>query len=151
MYPEKKSKKKGAHPKVTLRSRLTPGTVVILVAGRQQYKGVRMVFVKLLESGHLLLAGPTSLNGRPLMPVLQNFVIATSTKVPLNKQTTEAAKKITFSMFKKERKQKPKESGIFSDTTAVVRTVFPCSSLLSKCLSLSSIRISTPLINNLAN
>ena len=120
MYPEKPAKKKGAFPKVTLRRRLTPGTVVILVAGRQHYKGIRMIFVKLLESGHLLLAGPHSLNRRPLMPVLQNFVIATSTKIPLTKEATLAAKKINFSMFKTVKKQKPKDSGIFTDSAAVV-------------------------------
>merc|ERR1712004_327046 len=115
--PLKKSKKKGPYPWITLRKTLTPGTVVILVSGRQNHKGRRMVFVKLLESGHLLLAGPKGLDRMPLMPVLQNFVIATSTKIPLTDGVKTAADKINFSMFKRIRERKSKESGIFAESS----------------------------------
>lgn len=78
--PYKRSSSK-PHPQAVAKS-LTPGKVLILLSGK--YRGKRVVLLKRLPSGLLLVAGPHKLNGVPLKRVNQAYVLATSATVPLD-------------------------------------------------------------------
>lgn len=76
-------KRKRNQPKPsTGRKNIQPGSVVILLSG--PHRGRRVVVLKTLTSGNLLVTGPYALNGVPLKRVNPAYVIATSTKVSLD-------------------------------------------------------------------
>jgi large subunit ribosomal protein L6e len=103
-YPADDEKKhtKRSKPKPTkLRKGVEPGSVLVLLSGR--FRGKRVVFLKQLPSGLLLVTGPYKVNGVPIKRVNQAYTLTTSTKVPIN--GVDVAK-IDDSLFKKEKKSK---------------------------------------------
>merc|ERR1712110_201161 len=113
-YPAEDVKKKlnnhnNTSKQTKLRASITPGTVLILLAGR--FKGQRVVFLKQLDSGLLLITGPYEVNGVPLRRVPQSYVIATQTKIDISGLTVPAA--VNDDFFKKEQTKKKKTDEVF--------------------------------------
>merc|ERR1712224_1030588 len=93
-----------------LKASLTPGTVCILLAGR--FRGKRVIFLKQLKSGLMLVTGPHGINGVPLRRVNQAYVIATKTKVSLTGIKTDA---VTDAFFAREKGTEASEKTVSAE------------------------------------
>ena len=69
--------------KRTVRSSLSAGTVAILLAG--VHKGKRVVVLKQLETGLLLVTGPFKLNGTPLRRYVAKAIVDCQHQQPTTK------------------------------------------------------------------
>lgn len=91
---------KPAKPRATLQ----PGAILILLAGR--FRGKRVVLLKHLSQGVLLVTGPFKVNGVPLRRVNARYVIATSGKVELKGVDEKTIEKVAEDgYFTREKKQ----------------------------------------------
>merc|ERR1711976_604072 len=63
----------------SLRSSLTPGRIAVVLAG--VHKGKRVVVLKQLASGLVLITGPMKVNGCPVRRINQIYLLATSESI----------------------------------------------------------------------
>ena len=104
-------KRKCKVPKKThITPELTPGQVLILLSGR--FRGRRVVYLKKLESGLLLVTGPYKYNGVPLKRVNAAYVLPTNTKVKVDGKVAE---KIDDKFFKRVEVKREKEEDFFEE------------------------------------
>jgi large subunit ribosomal protein L6e len=91
-----------------LRESLQPGTILILLAGR--FRGKRVVLLKHLDQGVLLVTGPFKVNGVPLRRVNARYVIATSTRVDISGVDAKTLEKVSSPDYFTKEKSKEKKS-----------------------------------------
>merc|ERR1712025_598424 len=92
--------------KRSLRSTLQPGTVAIVLAGA--HKGKRVVVLKQLASGLVLVTGPMKLNGCPMRRINQIYLLATQTTVDVS--AVKVPENINDDYFKRAKAPKAKKA-----------------------------------------
>jgi len=120
-YIRKPLERKGKPKPTKLRKSITPGTILILLSGR--FRGKRVVFLKQLPSGLLLVTGPYKINGVPLRRVNQAYVIATSTKVDLTGIDSSKFEDAQFRPDAKKAKKAAKTDKSFFETDSKEKVV----------------------------
>ncbi|KAJ5158622.1 Translation protein SH3-like subgroup [Penicillium coprophilum] len=95
-----------------VRETLVPGTILILLAGR--FRGKRVILLKSLDQGVLLVTGPFKINGVPLRRVNSRYVIATSKRVDISGVDAKSIEKISApGYFTKDKKAEKKTEEAF--------------------------------------
>lgn len=89
---------------------------MIILAGR--FRGKRVVYLKNLEDGTLLVTGPFKINGVPLRRVNSRFVIATKTKINVSSVELAKFKVEYFAKEKKASNSKKSEKDFFNEAGA---------------------------------
>merc|ERR1711904_648485 len=92
---------------------IVPGSVVILLSGR--FRGKRVVCLKTLGSGLLLVSGPYKLNGVPLKRVNAAYVIPTSSKLNVSGVDVSSINDSFFGKSKAAKNAKNTEDQFFGD------------------------------------
>ncbi|KAF2787043.1 hypothetical protein K505DRAFT_288610 [Melanomma pulvis-pyrius CBS 109.77] len=111
-----KKARKTAHP-TKYRESLAPGTVLILLSGR--FRGKRVVLLRNLSQGVLLITGPFKSNGVPLRRVNHRYVIATSTVVDIVGVDDEVLERVSKDEYwAREKKDGKGEDEFFKDSEA---------------------------------
>lgn len=98
---------------------------MIVLAGR--FRGKRVVYLKNLGNGVLLVTGPFKINGVPLRRVNARYVIATSTKVDLAGVNVEKFDEKYFAREKEAKKTKEEEfyeGGKKTEVSPPIREIF---------------------------
>ena len=107
----KRVKKTCAQNPTKLRHGIQAGQVLVILAGR--FRGKRVVFLKQLESGNLLVTGPYKVNGVPLLRIAQKQTLATSKRIDVSGVNSD---NVTDAYFNKDKKAKKfKEEQFFQD------------------------------------
>ena len=105
--------RKTAHP-TKYRESLAPGTVLILLSGR--FRGKRVILLRNLSQGVLLITGPFKSNGVPLRRVNHRYVIATSTVVDITGVDNEILENVSKDEYwAREKKDGKGEDDFFKD------------------------------------
>ncbi|KAN0067615.1 Ribosomal protein L6e domain containing protein [Elaphomyces granulatus] len=105
--PQPKKVRKTIHP-AKPRESLQPGAILILLAGR--FRGKRVVLLKHLPQGILLVTGPFKINGVPLRRVNARYVITTSARVDLKGVDEKTLEKVSAPDYFTKEKNKEKKS-----------------------------------------
>jgi len=92
--------------KRSLRPTLTPGRICIVLAGA--HKGKRVVVLKQLASGLVLITGPMKLNGCPMRRINQIYLLATENALDVS--TVKVPENVNDDYFKRARAEKVKKA-----------------------------------------
>ena len=131
---EEKKERKGCPQNPTkLRHNIKAGQVLVVLSGR--FRGKRVVFIKQLESGYILVTGPYKVNGVPLMRLPQKHTLTTSKVIDIAGVNSG---NVTDAYFNKDKKAKgSKEEQFFQDGKAKVNIspFLPLNSKLRRVLT----------------